>query len=265
MSIFDKDVAIRKTMGELVEERNSAVMLWEHGYKLLEKAKGVIDRTCRYGGPTTYETLKPEQAKRKIDEAYWRAAFERTRMTEIMDAKASKEFHDSLEKNPPEFSLVNIENQYLMMYQQADEMFLRGIYEVFRSLDHSYWNNNHEPYQISSRNILRGILDSWSVDWGHVAPRLSYYKSDWLNDVDRCVKVLTGRRHNPRELETSINAALKEQGPDGPPWIYEDDDYHMKFFKNCNCHLVLKNQDTIDRLNRSIAEYCNHHQLKEAA
>ena len=77
------------------------------------------------------------------------------------------------------------------------------------------------------------------------------------------MKVLTGRKHQPRELETRVNAAMKEC--DGPPWTYEDDDYQMKLYKNCNCHLVFKNQDTIDRLNRSIAEYCNHHQLAEAA
>lgn len=263
MSVFDKDVATRKTLGEMVEERNSVLSIWGQGYKLLTQAKEIMNRTARYGGLQTYETADPDKAKRMIDAAYWRSAFERTRMTEIMDAKASKEFHDSLERKPPEFSMVNIESQYLIMYQQADEMFLRGVYEVFRNLDDSYWNNNHEPYQISSKNIMRGMIDSWSVQWGGSNPYLSHYRSDWFNDVDRCVKVLTGRRHQPRELETKVNAAMKEQ--DGPPWIYEDDDYHMKFYKNCNCHLVLKNQDTIDRLNRAIAQYCNHHQLQEAA
>jgi len=180
-------------------------------------------------------------------------------MTQIMDAKATKQFRDSLEREPPVFSMTNIETQYLTMYQEADHMFLRGIYEVFRSLDSNYWNNDHEPYQLSSKNIMRGMLDSWSVGWG--GPRLSYYRTDWLNDVDRCVKVLTGRKHHPRELETRVNDAMKDQ--DGPPWLYEDDDYLMKFYKNCNCHLVFKNQDTIDRLNQSIAKYCNHHKLKE--
>lgn len=254
-------VAVRQTMGEMVDNRNAAVSLWAQGCKLLDQAEDVCKRTCHYGGVRTYDVASPEKATKEIDSAFWRAAFERTGMMQIMDSRAAKDFKDSLDKDPPEFSLDNIEAQYLSMYQEADTMFLRGIYEVFRSLDHSYWNNNHEPYQISAKNIMRGMLDSWSVESSWGSPRLSYYRTDWLNDVDRCVKVLTGRKHQPRELETNINAALADQ--DGPPWIYEDDDYHMKFYKNCNVHLTFKNQDTIDRLNQAIARYCNHHKLED--
>ena len=263
MSYLDKDIVVRKKLSEMVKERDDAVRLWSDGYRTLQMSRDLCTENARYGGPSMYEVASPEAAAHKIDQMFWRASFERTGMMQIMDAKATKEFHNSLEKDPPQFSMPNIEAQYLTMYQEADMMFLRGIYEVFRSLDSSYWNNNHQPYQISERSILRGILDSWSVSWGEPRPSLSHYRTEWINDVDRCVKVLTGRKHQPRELETKINTALKEQ--DGPPWIYEDDDYHMKFFKNCNCHLVLKNQDTIDRLNRSVAMYCDHHKLAEAA
>jgi hypothetical protein len=259
MSYLDKDVALRKTLGEMVEDRNEAVALWAQGYRVLEMSRKKVEDVSRYGGPRMYDIPGPDKARYEIDKAFWRAAFERTRMMEIMDSKARKEFDKALETKPPVFSLDNIETQYLAMYQNSDEMFLRGIYEVFRHLDHSYWNNNHEPYQISEKNIMGYWLEGWCLS----NPRLSYHRSDLVNDIDRCVKVLTGRKHHPRELETKINAALKDQ--DGPPWIYEDDDYHMKFFKNQNCHLTFKNQDTIDRLNRAIAQYCNHHKLKEAA
>jgi hypothetical protein len=263
MSYLDKDVALRKTLGEMVEDRNEAVNLWAQGYRVLEMSEKKVKDVARYGGPRMYDVASPDKARHEIDKAFWRAAFERTRMMEIMDSKARKEFDNALERKPPVFSLDNIESQYVTMYQGADEMFLRGIYEVFRHLDESYWNNSHEPYQLSEKSILRGILDSWSTENSWTTPHLSYHRTDLLNDIDRCVKVLTGRKHQPRELETKINAALKDQ--DGPPWVYEDDDYHMKFFKNCNCHLTFKNQDTIDRLNRAIAQYCNHHKLKEAA
>lgn len=258
---LSKDIAVRKKLSDMVKDRDNAVRLWGDGYRLLQQAHDLCKETAHYGGPQLYETPDRHKAAKIIDQMFWRQSFERTGMMQIMDAKATKEFHNSLEKEAPVFSMANIESQYVTMYQEADTMFLRGIYEVFRHLDDSYWNNSHEPYQLSSRNIIRGALDDWSTKWG--SPHLSYYKTDWVNDMDRCAKVLTGRKHHPRELEMNINKAMKDQ--DGPPWIYEDDDYHMKFFKNCNCHLVFKNQDTIDRLNRAIAEYCNHHQLKEAA
>lgn len=260
MSYLDKDVAIRKTLGEMVEDRNEAVSLWEQGYRVLEMSKKKVDDVSRYGGPRMYDIPGPDSARHMIDKAFWTAAFERTRMTQIMDAKAMKEFRDSLEKNPPVFAMCNIEDQFLAMYQQADEMFLRGIYEVFQRLDPSYWNNSHEPYQLSAKNIIGYMFDAWSISSGTL--RLNYSRSDWVNDIDRCVKVLTGREHHPRELETKINDALKECGR---PWIYEDEDYKIQGYKNGNAHWTFKNQDTIDRLNRAIAEYCNHHQLSEAA
>jgi hypothetical protein len=262
---LSKTIAVRKTLSDMVKDRNEAIRLWSDGYRLMDKAKDICNETAHYGGPPSLHEVEVGNATQKIDSMFWRQSFERTGMMQIMDAKASKEFQNSLEREPPVFSMDNIEVQYLTMYQEAEMMFQRGIYEVFMSLDHSYWNNNHEPYEISDRNILRGILDSWSTESSWSKPRLSYYKTDWINDVDRCVKVLTGRKHEPRELETKINTALLEQSEYGPPWIYEDSDYHMKFFKNCNCHLVFKNQDTIDRLNREIAAYCNHHRLAEAA
>lgn len=261
MSRLEQTVALRKTLGEMVTERDNAVRLWNTGYKVLQQSHDLVAETIRYGAPQMYDIASPCKAAKMIDGAYWRASFERTGMTQIMDAKATTEFKNSLEKEPPQFSMDNIEAQYLTMYQDAEHMFQRGIYEVFRYLDHSYWNNNHEPYSLSRKNIIRGLFDTWAIKWSDRDLRLSYYNSDRINDIDRCVKVLTGRRHQPRELESKINQAMKGEAP----WIYEDDDYQLKGFKNGNGHLIFKNQDTIDRLNREIANYCNHHQLAEAA
>ena len=261
---LNKDVIPRKRLSDMVKERDNAVTLWNDGARLLDESMSIVKRTARYGGPG-WDLRNRGSAEKQIDAAYWRASFEQTGMTQIMDAKAINQFHQSLERDPPQFSMANIESQYLTMYQQADEMFLRGVYEVFRNLDDSYWTNNNEPYQISKKNIVGYMLDSWSVDSSWVKPRLSYSRHDWINDVDRCVKVLTGRKHQPRELEIKINEQLAYQDGEDPPWIYEDDDYHMKFFKNCNVHWTFKNQDTIDRLNKAIADYCNHHKLPEAA
>ncbi len=258
---LSKDLVMRKTLGEMVIERNNAVQLWKTGYKVLQQSHDIVAGTTRYGGPQMYDIKSPGKAEKLIDSAFWRASFERTGMTQIMDAKATTEFQNSLEKDPPTFSMENIETQYLTMYQDAEMMFQRGIYEVFRQLDHSYWNNNHEPYSLSKKNIVRGLFDQWSINWKAIDLRLDHRNSNMINDIDRCVKVLTGRKHHARELETKINAAMKGEAP----WIYEDDDYQLKGFKNGNGHMLFKNQDTIDRLNREIANYCNHHQLREAA
>lgn len=257
-----KDVAVRKTLAEMVEDRDAAVRHWADGYRLLDQACGFCKENARYGGPTLYDTPKPEQATRQIDACFWRAAFERTRMTELMDATAMAEFHKTLEREPPVFSMTNIEAQYVTMYQDADTMFRRGIYRVFAQLDYSYRTNENEPYQLSQRNIVGYLFDTWSVEYGG-APRLSHYKTDMINDIDRCVKILTGRKHQPRELETRINDAMSKQ--DGPPWIFEDDDYQLKAFKNGNGHLLFKDPAVVRRLNLEIEKYCNHAKLAAAA
>lgn len=248
-------VAIRKKLSELVEDRNTAMELVQHGAKAIDQAERKLREVGSYGlGIDGRFSL--EAAQRRIDAELWRLAFKRTGMTQIMDAKATKQFHDSLERKPPAFTMENIESQFLEMYQTADEMFLRGIYEVFARLSWDYKTNENQPYQLSNKNIIE-----WACSWWSGRCSVEYSKADMFNDIDRCVRVLTGREHFPHELETRINTALKEF--DGSPAIYEDDDYHMKFYKNGNCHLTFKNDDTVVLLNRAIAKYCGRMQLRE--
>jgi len=249
-------VAIRKTLGELADDRAIAVQLVKDCQRMMGMAEEKLTQNGSDGFGGSRLASESELITR-IDSEFWRLSFKRTGMTQIMDAKAVNEFNASLERNPPEFTMDNIESQYVTMYQQADEMFLRGIYLVFGRLSWSYKTNEREPYNLSRKNILEYACSWWSDC------SLEYSKAAMFNDMDRCVKVLTGRQHHPHELETRINDAMKQQT--GTPRIYEDDDYHMKFFKNQNCHLTFKKQDTLDRLNDAIARYCSMNRLEEAA
>ena len=249
MRPWEKRVAVRKKLSELVDDRNIAMQLVQDASKMIDHAADKLTQNGSYGlGADGSFSLSA--AQRRIDSEFWRLSFKRTGMTQIMDAQATADFHRTLEQKPPAFTMANIEAQFLAMYQDADEMFLRGIYKVFSRLDYSYRTNEREPYNLSPKNIV-----GYACSWWSGRCTVEYGKADMFNDIDRCVRVLTERKHFPHELVTRINSEL--EGQCDSPAIYEDDDYHMKFFKNQNVHLTFKNQDTVDRLNDAIARYCS--------
>lgn len=250
-------IAIRKTMEELVQDRDAAVSLVRTGCKAIGQADDKLKSNGSYGLGVGYN-LSESGLIHKIDSEFWRLSFKRTGMTQIMDARATRELQQSLEKNPPAFNMANIESQYLTMYQDADMMFRRGIYEVFSRLDWNYRTNANEPYQLSAKNIVCYMFDTWTAERGRIS--LNYDKSAMVNDIDRCMKVLSGRKHHPHELETKINSAMQER-----PWIYDDDDIQLKGFKNGNGHLLIKDPKMVEKLNLEIEKYCNHMKLAHAA
>jgi hypothetical protein len=258
MSYLDKNVAIRKSTEELVAERDNALALYADGYRLIMQTNEILTRNGSYGLGYDVRNADTASAKKRLDQEFWRLAFKRTGLTRLMDKQACDEFHNSLEKSPPEFSMKNIQSTFLMMHQDAEMMFRRGIVNTFKSMSPNYWTNNNEPYVISEKSIIGYMFEN---NWRAPGHQLSYHNSAKINDIDRVVKVLSHRDWKEHSLETAINSSVKET----TPGIYEDEDYHIKAFKNQNGHMTIKKPEIVAAINREMAAYFNHDQLQEAA
>lgn len=254
---WEKDVAIRKSTEQLTVERDLAIKHYGDGLRIFELSEAILKENGSYGLGCDHRVMGLGTATQRIDREFWRIAFKRTGLTALMDKQACDEFHNSLEKDPPGFTMDNIQSTFLMMHQDAEMMFRRGIVNTFKSMSQNYWTNNHEPYVIGKKSIVSYMFES---DWngGH---RLGYHKSSQINDVDRVVKTLDHQKWEPHELETRINDAMKGTSPG----IYEDDYYHIKAFKNQNGHLTIKRTDLLGAINREMAAFHNHDKLAEAA
>lgn len=249
MSIYT-DVAIPKTLEDFVAAKESALAKIEQARMLIDAAEQEMNEVARYCIPTEVSIrLTKEEIAKHVNRSLWNAAMDKTGFKQLMDTEALNQFKDSLQRDPPDFTIDNIRSHFLTMFQDADMMFKRGLVNVFRKLDSSYRTNEKEPFKVGSKVILGYTFTNWS---GYLQVGYGMYNhgTDRLNDIDRVFKTLDGKKHHPRELECAINDKFKSTRE----YIYEDDYYRIKGFKNGNMHLEFKRADLLEKANDIIAE-----------
>lgn len=109
---------------------------------------------------------KPETAMkaitRNLDREIWRDLMQRSGMLSLMDAQARDTWYRSLEyDNFPEISEANILSTFEQLHQNKDEVFERGVINVFRGLSWNYENNS--PCKFGSKIIVNNLVrwDRW--------------------------------------------------------------------------------------------------------
>ncbi len=247
---------IPKTLNDYVTARGKALGLFEHAVKALGDAEQVLKGCGLYGMP--YDA-KPRasltEVTREVDRRLWRRAFDLTGLLQYMDAEARNSFEKDLEKAPPAFELENIRTTLLDVYQKGDEMFVRGLVNVFRRLSKNYRSN--DPFKVAPKVVMEYMV-GLRFSGGLELRGYSGAASERINDIDRVFKVLDGKQHQPRALETAMNAAFK----DGD--VFEDDYFKARAFKNGNLHLWFKRADLLEKANKLIAGYYNGSAVPDA-
>lgn len=109
---------------------------------------------------------KPETAMkaitRNLDREIWRGLMQRSGMLSLMDAQARDTWYRSLEyDNFPEISEANIWSTFEQLHQNKDDVFERGVINVFRVLSWNYKTNS--PCKFGSKIIVNNLVrwDRW--------------------------------------------------------------------------------------------------------
>lgn len=246
MSIFT-EVVVPKSISELCEERHKIVAMVEGYYKTAQIADEHMKTVISWGaGINSYAMPKYtlEEAIKSVDKSFWFDAFEKTGFMQLLDAASRKKFDQDINSNPPEFSIKNIQATFLDLSMGADKMFNDGIINVFRALSGNY--ESHNAFRIDRKIILQySMQPAWS---GGMQFRYGT-GDDRVNDIDRVIKTLDGKKHNPRELSCAMMERFKLKE------AYEDAYYKAKAFKNGNLHIEFKRSDLVDRINLIIAKH----------
>lgn len=238
------DIIIPKSLEDYCKVREDVIRYINEAHKMLEVADEKLKQVHRYG--LIYgakPALSGENTIKQMDISLWRAAFDITGFRQVMDAKAVKDFENSLNVNPPEFTIDNIRSTFISVSQDSSEMFSRGLVNIFRLFSPNHKTNTKEPFKINKKAIIPYMVSNF------YGMEISRRSADEINDLDRVMKTLDDKKHHPRELETLINAQFKHGK------IYEDDYYKMRGYKNGNLHVEFKRDDLINKANRVIADY----------
>jgi hypothetical protein len=248
MSILDQNLALPKTLVDFVEARDRAIADYRMHYEGIRRIQRQLEEFSEYLMPyNAVPSLNPGDFIIDLDKRMWLRAFDKTNFMQIMDRKAKKEFHEQVDKKPPEFTLANVQTTFLSLMQDADVMFARGIVNVFRHLSSTHKTNTNEPFKINRRAVMTCMTSP--AFRGGIEIRTYYGRGEELNDIDRVFKLLDGKKLTQRELEFAINEKFSKME------LYEDDYYRIRGFKNGNIHIEFKRQDLLDKANRIIHDY----------
>ena len=240
---FRKDLMIPKTIEQLITDRDSIILELEN----MDKCKQRAEKLCKEVGTYIFPVQQFRgyhgiaELTRDVDRRMWRQTMELTGFNKYMDKIARKEFTDSLDKNPPEFTIDNVRSTLISSYNQAEEFMNRGVVELFRNLFAQYKTN--DAFKIGKKIILRNWFTVFCGDLS-----VNYNQEPEMNDLDRVVRTLDGVEFKEHLFSQSMRKMIKYKE-------YEDEYFKIKAFKNGNAHLWLKRDDITDKINDIIAAW----------
>ncbi len=262
MSI-NTDIAPRKSIDEILVQRERAIADFEKGIKLLVSAQKQMsqggfgcfvmantftDRHLSYcieDKNTAGDLTK--QFTRALDKNLWQHLVQISGLWELMDETARTEWKNGLEKKDmPPCTLENIESTMGQLHSQRKMIFNRGLVKAFQGLSGKYKTN--DAFKLGKKVI--------------VTYATNYRTQDQINDVERVLFTLDGRR--PPEYKDSVSAALRDICSWNPKTDEFETDYMSgKVYKNGNAHITFKRLDLIDKANEIIAAFYGENKLAD--
>ncbi|ELY3194564.1 DUF4942 domain-containing protein [Salmonella enterica] len=166
-----------------------------------------------------------------------------------MDAQAREQWYNNLEKDDiPAVSEANILSTFEQLHQSKDEVFERGVINVFKSLSWDFKTNN--PCKFGKKIIVNGLVkcDRWgySLNWG--------WQRDRLADLERMLMLLDGKPvpDNRADVARRLGDHIHENRHCNR---YEDEMFAIKYFQKGSAHITFKRPELVDKLNDIIAKH----------
>lgn len=226
----------------------------------IEAVKQVVDRGYSVASVATrlditthslYAWIKkygPDSSTNK-EQSDAQAEMQRSGMLSLMDAQARDTWYRSLEyDNFPEISEANILSTFEQLHQNKDEVFERGVINVFRGLSWNYKNNS--PCKFGSKIIVNNLVrwDRWGFHLNN-GPQ-----ADRLADLERMLHLFSGKPipDNRENITIHLDEHIRSvQGKE----CYEDEMFSIRYFKKGSAHITFRKPELVDRLNDIIARH----------
>lgn len=256
------DVICSTSIERIVSGRDAALAQIE---ALIQKLGDISALTGTIGGGKSNEwgvrqyrydcwlMEKPETAMKaitqNIDRNIWKDLMNKSGMLALMDAQARDQWYNSLEKDDiPAVSEENILSTFELLHLSKDEVFERGVINVFKSLSWDFKTNS--PCKFGGKIIVTGLVkyDRWGfgLNWG--------WQRDRLADLERMLMILDGKPvpDNRADVTRRLGDHIHENRHNNH---YEDEMFAIKYFQKGTAHIVFKRPELVDKLNDIIARH----------
>ncbi|MGQ3660239.1 DUF4942 domain-containing protein [Citrobacter braakii] len=186
---------------------------------------------------------------RNIDRSIWRDLMLKSGMLTLMDAEARSQWAKNLEEGDlPAISEANILSTFEQLHYNKQDVFERGIINVFKGLSWDYKTNN--PCCFGKKIIINNLVkhDRWgySLNWG--------WRRDQLADLERMLYLLDGKTIPDNRHDVSIR--FMDFVRDNPhQQVFEDDLFTIRYFQKGSGHITFKRLDLVEKMNDIVAKH----------
>lgn len=248
----------KESIEELCGHRARALELYAQAFDLLVEAGQAVNRASPtglfqipetgYRGHTLFDIRAGREEwvrlmRQAVDRSVWTHLAKLTELERLMDRQAHDEFRKQLESDRPEATPENCFATIQTFLGQADNIFKRGIANVFSALDRRF--KTHDGFKVGSKIILTYACPEYlSLSSGR--------HNETLRDVERTFCVLDGKRQ-PEWGDSFVRRA--SDATRQKPAEFEDDYFKIRVFKNGNAHLFFKRDDLVEEVNRLLGDY----------
>ena len=186
---------------------------------------------------------------RNLDRSIWRDLMKKSGMLSLMDAQAREQWYNNLEKDDiPAISEENILSTFEQLHQSKDDVFERGVINVFKSLSWDYKTNS--PCQFGKKIIVTGLIkcDRWGFGLNCGLQR------DRLADLERMLMLLDRKPFPDNRADVTLR--LGDHIHDNKHSnSYEDEMFKIKYFQKGTAHITFRRPELVDKLNDIIARH----------
>jgi hypothetical protein len=187
---------------------------------------------------------------RNMDRDIWRDLMKKSGMLSLMDAQARDQWYNSLEKDDiPAISEANILSTFEQLHQSKDEVFERGIINVFKGLSWNYKTNS--PCSFGKKIIVSNLVsyNQWGFTLNH------NYRRDQLADLERMLYRLDGKTIPDNRADVTARLYDHISASQKVAKDYDDEYFSIKYFMKGSAHIVFKKPELIVKMNDIIARH----------
>ncbi|ATM76065.1 restriction endonuclease subunit M [Serratia fonticola] len=257
------EVICSTSVARIVAGRDSALKQIE---QLIHQLSDISSLTSSIGGGTAGEWAMrqgsrydcwlmevPDKAikliTRNIDRSIWRDLMMKSGMLALMDAEAREQWYKNLEEGDlPAINEDNILSTFKQLHLNKQDVFERGVINVFRGLSWEYKTNS--PCMFGKKIIVNNLVthNRWgfSLSWG--------WRRDQLVDLERMLYLLDGKPVPDNRGDISVR--LMEYIRDNPRLqSYEDELFGIRYFQKGTAHVIFKRLDLVEKMNDIVAKH----------
>ncbi|HGP0863389.1 TPA: DUF4942 domain-containing protein [Yersinia enterocolitica] len=185
-----------------------------------------------------------------LDRGIWRDLMKKSGMLSLMDAQARDQWYRNLEgDNIPAISEESIYSTFEQLHRDKDNVFERGVINVFKSLSWDYKSNH--PCKFGKKIIVNNLVSY--TQWGFTLNHS--YRRDQLADLERMLFLLEGKAipDNRGDVTTRLYEHMSANRQ--MTKVYEDDYFSIKYFMKGSAHLTFRKPGLMDKMNDIIAKH----------